>query len=265
MIVGNDISNAQGEVNFDTYSKNTNFLIAKATEGVGFIDAWYGNNRNQSRSHNIPFGSYHFARPDLGNSAQAEAKFFCQVIDGDAIKEGEVLALDFEVTYTDCVNWCKQWLDYVRDHYNGLKPYIYLNQAQLKQYDWKPIADAGYPLWLASYQADGVGYTGAFKSIIMQQWTSSQKVPGISNGTGNVDGDHFFGDLNQFKAYGWKKPTPTPDPTPTPPTPDPVPPQPTPAPDCSIYTDKLKQINTIANGSWLTWLRSRNQVRELSK
>lgn len=66
------------------------------------------------------------------------------------------------------------------------------------------------------------------------------------------------------KAFNveWEKPTP---PTPTPPTTNPVPPTTPSVPNCQIYTDKLKQINTIANSSWVTWLKSRNLVKELSK
>jgi GH25 family lysozyme M1 (1,4-beta-N-acetylmuramidase) len=215
MTVGNDISGAQGQIDFGVYKNNTNFVIAKASEGVGFIDSWYGYNRSQSRTLGVPFGSYHFARPDLGNSAEAEAKYFCSLIDGDPIREGEILCLDFEVTYSDCVNWCKQWLDTVSGHFNGIKPYIYLNQAVASGFDWSPVANAGYPLWLASYQADGVGNKGKWSTITMQQWTSSQQVPGIS---GNADGDHFFGDTNAFKGFGYKKPVvvpPAPTPAPT--------------------------------------------------
>ena len=207
-IVGNDISTYQGEVDFTTYKNNTNFLIAKATEGIGKIDDWYGNNRQQARDNAIPFGSYHFARPDLGNSAVDEAKYFCDVIDGDPIKEGEVLALDFEVAYSDPVTWCLDWLNAVSEHYNGIKPLIYLNQSLVNAYDWTPVADAGYGLWLAAWSFDPNTFTGDplhFPFIAVGQWTDKQTVPGI---TGEVDGDVFFGDVSQFKEYGYKAPQP---------------------------------------------------------
>lgn len=228
MIIGNDVSVFQDQIDFGVYKNNSNFLIAKATEGTSYIDGWYGYNRTQARLAGLPFGSYHFARPDLGNSAEAEAKHFCNVIDGDPIKEGETLFLDFEVTYTDCVNWCKIWLDYVSNHF-GVKPLIYLNQSQIKQFDWLPIVQGGYGLWLASYQADGVGDTGPWKLMAFQQTSSTQQVPGIS---GNVDRDVFFGDATQFKAYGYKKPVPTPPVPPTPPV------------------DKLSQLKTIIYSQW---------------
>lgn len=216
MIVGNDISNFQGEVDFSTYWKNTNFVFAKASEGVGYIDTWYGNNRTQARANNLPFGSYHFARPDTGNSPEAEAKYFCDLIDGDPIREGEVLALDYEVIYPDAVTWCKTWLDYVSNHFNGIKPLIYMDQSRVTGFDWFPVVNAGYGLWIAGYTYDPNNnnvQTGAWPSAAMQQWTDRQRVPGIS---GNVDGDVFFGDVTQFKEYGFKAAEP-PQPTPMPP------------------------------------------------
>lgn len=61
------------------------------------------------------------------------------------------------------------------------------------------------------------------------------------------------------KAFNveWDKP-----PVVVPPTPIPVPPTPI---DCSLYQNKLKEVNTIANGTWLTWLRSRQIIRDLTK
>ncbi len=227
MIVGNDISNFQGNVDFATYSKNSNFLIAKATEGTGYIDTWYANNRTQSRNHNLPFGSYHFARPDTGNSAQDEADFFCKVIDGDPIREGEILALDYEVNYHDPVGWCRTWLDVVYKHF-GFKPLIYLNQATAKGFDWSPVINAGYGLWIAAYTYDPTDNnfeTGKWDFAALQQWTDKQNVPGIS---GNIDGDVFFGDAKAFGKYGYQKPvvvsTPPPIETPVETPPVSVPP-----------------------------------------
>jgi GH25 family lysozyme M1 (1,4-beta-N-acetylmuramidase) len=254
MIVGNDISGHQGQIDYGVYKNNTNFLIAKSSEGVGFIDPWYGYNRSQARLAGIPFGSYHFCRPDLGNSPEAEAKFFCDLIDGDPIREGETLYLDYECANQkqSDVDWCKKWLDYVSNHFKGLKPMIYLNQSQVKAFNWKSVIDAGYALWLASYQAQGVGDTGQWPSMAMQQWTSSQKVPGI---TGNLDGDYFFGTTTQFKAYGYKKPVIVP---PTPPVPPVV------TDSCQVYKNKLKQINTIVSKSYWFYKSTFKQIKDLS-
>ena len=204
MILGNDISNFQGQIDWGVYKNNTNFVLMKAGEGTSYIDTWFGFNRSQSRLFDLPRGFYHFARPDLGNSAQDEAKFFCNLIDGDPIKEGEILALDIEIIYSDPVNWCMAWLNTVSAHFNGIKPLIYLNQSTASKYDWTPVIDAGYGLWIAAYTYDpNNNYFdgGKWETSVMQQWTDQQNVPGVS---GNLDGDVFFGDVNAFKAYGYK-------------------------------------------------------------
>ena len=275
MIVGQDISVFQGQVNWNTYKNNTNFVICKASEGSSYIDGWFGNNRTQARLAGLPLGYYHFARPDLGNSPQAEAQFFCNLLDGDPIREGEIIALDFEVTYNDCVNWCKQWLDYVSQHFGGMKPLIYLNQSVASNFDWTPVVNAGYGLWLASYQADGVGNTGKWPSMAMQQTTSTQQVPGI---VGNVDRDIFFGDVNQFKAYGYKKPVIVPPTPPTPPTAQPgtnpgpsttttttpTTPTTTPTDDTLPLKIKLMQINAIASKFHWFYTGDFNKIKALS-
>lgn len=245
MIVGNDISNYQGTIDWPTYKNNTNFVIIKASEGTSYIDTWFGGYRQQARNLGIPCGFYHFCRPDLGNSPQSEAQFFVNLMNGDPLREGEVLALDFEVNFVDAVNWCKQWLDYVTDKLKT-KPFIYLNQSQTKGFNWKPVVDAGYGLWLASYQADGVGETGAWPFMAMQQTSSSQQVPGIQ---GNVDRDVFFGDIIAFKKYGYHASIPTPPPQPpTPPAPPEPPPTPPSPPSTQPVTDYKSYLQMIKDG-----------------
>jgi len=268
MLVGNDISKYQGSVDWNTYKNNTNFVIIKTSEGVGYIDSWFAGYRTEARNRNIPLGYYHFCRPDLGNSPQAEADFFCSLLDGDPIREGEIIALDFEVTYADCVNWCKQWLDAVSAHFGGMKPLIYLNQSQTKGFNWKPVVDAGYGLWLASYTYDpnkNTGDTGAWGFMALQQWTSSQTVPGIQ---GNVDGDVFFGDAAAFYAYGYKRPVVIPPtPPPTPPTPPIMPPTtPTTPPPASTpinCCDTVQKVHDTLYGSgwwWVKWAKIKKIV-----
>jgi lysozyme len=212
MIVGNDVSEAQGQIDWNTYKDNTNFVLMKATEGASFVDHWFGYNRTNARQVNKPLGYYHFARPDLGNSPQEEAEQFCKYIDGDPIREGEILALDFEVTYNDAVNWCKAWLDAVSNHF-GVKPFIYMSQSVAMGKDWSLVASV-YPLWIADYTYDPNIYnaqTGAFPKAHLQQWENNEIVPGIH---GYVDADEFNGTAEEFKAFGYHVPPPAPQPTP---------------------------------------------------
>lgn len=229
-IVGNDVSEFQGQIDWATYKNNTNFVLIRASQGVGYIDKEFGNNRQQARDQKVPRGFYHFANPDLGNSPHDEANFFMSLIDGDSLLEGESLALDFEVQYEDAVNWCKDWLDIVSAHYNGIKPFIYLNQSLAQQYDWTPVIDAGYALWIAAYTGspeNNAFQGGKWQVAAMQQWTDGQSVPGISV---PVDGDVFFGTIGQFEEYGFKSATPQEPVAQTPVEPaqpqEPTPPQP---------------------------------------
>lgn len=220
-IVGNDVSQFQGSINWDTYKNNSNFVVIRSTFGNGYYDSWFAHNRDEARRVGLPVGFYHYCYPQL-NSPIAEAQWFCKAVYD--LKEGESLYLDFEEQYNgDIVAWCKTFLDYVSSNFNGIKPLMYLNQSHMNL-DWSPVVNAGYGLWLASYQADGVGNTGKWPFMALQQTSSSQQVPGIS---GNVDRDVFFGDVDTFKKYGYKTTVATP-PVEVPPVVTPVTPQPTP-------------------------------------
>lgn len=202
-IVGNDVSGFQGDINFDTYKNNSNFIIVKVTEGNGFTDPKFKRNQTEARRVGLPLGYYAFARPDLGNPPEAEAQWFLTQC-GD-LREGEVLVLDYEPNgqVQAWVDWCKKWLDYVFSK-TQCRPLIYLNQSQVKTFNWQTVVDAGYGLWIAAYTGSPTNNTynkGQWAFAAMQQWTSSQQVPGIS---GNVDGDVFFGDVATFKKYGYK-------------------------------------------------------------
>lgn len=202
MIVGNDVSNWQGNINYDVYKNNSNFIIIKATEGIGYIDPKFYQNQIESRRVGLLRGYYHFARPDLGNFPEAEAEYFLQVV--GTMREGEVLCLDYEPASNPqpVVDYCKRFMDRVLA-LTRVRCLIYLNQSQVRKYDWKPVVDASYGLWLAAYVPTSEAFTGQWNQMAMQQWTSSQIVPGI---VGKTDGNWFFGDENQFKKYGYHDP-----------------------------------------------------------
>jgi GH25 family lysozyme M1 (1,4-beta-N-acetylmuramidase) len=211
--LGNDISRWQGDVNFDTFKNNSQFVIIKSSEGNGFTDPKFTRNQAESRRVGLPLGYYHFARPDLGNTPEVEADYFLKII-GSPV-EGEVYVLDYEPASNpgDVVAWCKAFLDRVLEK-TGTKPLIYLNQSQVKSFNWQPVIDAGFGLWIAAYTFDpnkNDVEIGKWPFAAIQQWTNKQSVPGIS---GNVDGNVFFGTIETFKKYGYKKPIVTPPETP---------------------------------------------------
>lgn len=233
MIVGNDISKYQGDIDFDIYKNNSNFVITKASEGNGYTDPKFFRNQSEARRVGIPLGYYHFARPDLNNSPDVEAEWFLKVC--GQLQDGEFLCLDYEATWTgNVVDWCLSFLNHVKEK-TSLKCFIYLNQALLKKYDWKSVVDGGYALWVAAYTYDpnkNDFVTGAWTSAAMQQWTNKQVVPGISGG---CDGDCFFGTVKALAKYGYLTPT----------VPE-VPSTPTTPPQNNDNLDLEKKINELS-------------------
>lgn len=211
-IVGNDIASFQGDIDYNKYKDNSNFVLMKVTEGTGFLDPKFKRNQSEARRVGLALGYYHFAKPDLGNTPEKEAQYFLDQI--GPLQEGEVLALDYEVQFQDPIVWCKAWLDYVFQK-TGVKPLIYMSESVVIKYDWSRISSAGYGLWIAKYlfnpTPDAAFNTGKWAFAAMYQWTSGQKVPGIP--VERVDGDVFFGDIATFKRYGYKAPVPVPTPT----------------------------------------------------
>lgn len=206
MIVGNDISKWQGDINFDVYKDHANFLIIKASEGNGYKDDKFSRNQSEARRIGLPLGYYHFARPEKGNTSEAEADWFLKTV--GTPQEGEVFALDYEASWDgNVVDWCKGFLDRVQEKI-GVRCLIYLNQSLVKNYNWQSVIDGSYGLWIAAYTYDpnkNDFEKGKWPFAAMQQWTSQQQVPGIS---GNVDGDAFFGTVETFKKYGYHPSTP---------------------------------------------------------
>lgn len=182
-------------------------VVVKATEGVGYVDSSCDAHYQRAKGQGKLLGVYHYARPDLGNSAEAEAEFFVNNIKG-YIKEA-ILVLDWESANKWDTGWAKRWLDKVKE-LTGVKPLIYMSSSVTFAYDWSAVVAGDYGLWVANYgNNDGsnhgcpaVGYWGI---VAMHQYTSNP-----------LDKDEFFGDANTWKAYAGSKGGSTPAPAPAP-------------------------------------------------
>lgn len=151
MLHGIDISNWQRGINI--YGVDADFVICKATEGVGFIDSTFYGFADATLDSGKLLGAYHFART---NDAIAEAEAFISVVKPYLGKC--LLALDFEADAVgNGVWWAKEWLDHVKEK-TGVTPVIYMSKSVCRQYDWSPVASE-YPLWGAQYASDNpMGY-----------------------------------------------------------------------------------------------------------
>ena len=146
MLRGIDISKWQAVGAGD---QAADFAIIKATEGCGYTDPSCDAHYQRAKSQGKLLGVYHFARPDLGNSAEAEADWFVDQIQG-YIGEA-ILVLDWEVQQWR-TDWAKAFLDRVYAK-TGVKPLIYMSASQCNAYDWRAVAEGDYGLWIAGYPA----------------------------------------------------------------------------------------------------------------
>lgn len=231
MLKGCDISKWQGNNAGDGYD----FVIMKATEGCGYTDSTCDIKYQRAKANGQLRGVYHFARPDLGNSANDEADWFVSQILG-YIKDA-ILILDWECS-TWNVGWAKQWLDRVYQK-TGVKPMIYMSASVIKAYNWNEVVNGDYGLWLAGYPAkfDRTNPPQAYpedQPYDIDPWPFWAIWQYTSSG-GQFDKDISILDATSWAKYAgyYKEPEPEPVPEPTPePTPEPEPePEPEPTPD----------------------------------
>lgn len=205
MLKGIDISKYQGQPDFDAISRDLDFVLMRSSIGCPdpgenpeqYRDSQFARNQSEARRVGILRGFYHAARPDF-NDPIPEAEQFVYSI-GD-LKAGEVVALDFEVsTNKDVVDWCFQFLSRVYI-LTGIKPLLYIDLSHARGYDWSPVVQAGFGLWLArwDYNPDGSAPATQWPVIAFRQYSNHESVGGLNP----VDGDVFYGDSGAFQKYG---------------------------------------------------------------
>lgn len=170
-------------------------VIAKATEGTGYVDPYCDSIIKQAIANGMPWGFYHFAG------------------DGDAIEEAThyiqntinyfghgIPVLDWEGNQS--VDWVNEFVGeiYSRTH---VWPWIYANPWRFNQGGVNPNCAR----WVASYpdvasptwsQAQNWDCPAADGNVVAWQFCSDGAVNGIA---GNVDLDLFYGDKEQWLDY----------------------------------------------------------------
>lgn len=264
-IPGMDVSKWQRSVPWTADASKVQFAIMKATEGAltpGTSDASavaqfgldpdFRTNWAQSRVAGLVRGAYHFMRPDLGNSADAEAAWFLSVV--GTLEPGDFLALDAECAGGNWGAWVREWLAHIKAHV-GFWPLLYTFRS------W-PAAHGvtfagvgnGAGLWLSAPDVNSAPPPVAGWPFVAI-WQKAAGVPG---------GDIFLGTRDQLLKYGKPGlaggttgvvvPSPPPPPAPLPP---PVPPRPTPVIPADVTPRSLQDI-LVALLRWLLdWIRNK--------
>jgi GH25 family lysozyme M1 (1,4-beta-N-acetylmuramidase) len=194
---GIDVSHWQGTIDWaKVRASGRTFAFAKATEGIGWEDSSYDQNKAGAMAAGVKFGAYHFARPG-SNDPVVEADWF---VDTAKLQHGMLLpVLDLELTgglsTAALTTWVKAWLQRV-DQRIGAKPMIYASPSfwRAAMGDTRWFADNGYAmLWVANWGVTTPSVPASNwggRSWTFWQYTSDGTVPGIS---GRVDLDlyHF--------------------------------------------------------------------------
>ena len=183
MLRGVDISSWQGAVDYNAYD----FVIIKASEGVNSKDPALDRHLTGLFGTSDPtpqkdkcYGFYHYARPDLGNTPEQEARSFLSYIGAQV--GNCIMALDWEgdsLKYSP--EWAKGWLDYVYKQ-TGVKPMLYIQASQAKLAKYAPIAAADYGLWVAHWGVSSPTFSN-WQNWAIWQWTSTPLDQNYFNGS----------------------------------------------------------------------------------
>jgi GH25 family lysozyme M1 (1,4-beta-N-acetylmuramidase) len=198
-VPGIDVSSYQGNVNWASYwSAGKKYTYVKATEGTGYINAYFSQQYTGSYNVGMTHGAYHYARPDVGGGA-AQADYFV-AHGGSWSKDGRTLpgTLDIEWgTNSDCYGLSKSamvsWIKAFSDEYHKKTtrwPVIYTATSW-----WTECTgntgdfSSTNPLWVARYasSAGTLPYNWGFYTF--WQYSSSP-----------VDQDSFSADATRLKA-----------------------------------------------------------------
>lgn len=214
-----DISRWQGNINWDEFKNHIQGVVIKATgaDGGFYTDGRLARNRDEARRVGVPVWYYHYKGP---GSARAQAEYFVSAIGG--LAGGEALVLDDENEGSVNVGFAAEFADRVKE-LTGLNIVLYSNQSRFSGIDIGPINQRNIGAWSAKYGSNSGNPEGSPASanglpVIMWQYTSTARIPGVSENS--VDMNIFYGDVNQFRAYGAKGNVPAPSaPAPASPTP----------------------------------------------
>lgn len=142
---GIDISSWQTGLNLEKLKGEVDFVIMKASEGVGLADSRFKAFRSECERIGYLWGFYHFAR---NNAPEADADYFIQVA-GDAFGKG-IPVLDLEdVKIADWGSYAQRFCDRVHAK-TGIYPMVYTSAAFRNRFA-KTTLPKNCALWLAGY------------------------------------------------------------------------------------------------------------------
>ena len=150
---GVDISHSQAKVDLAQAKSSVDFIIHKATEGLGITDPDFQQRWTQLRQLGIPRGAYHFARPE--NSWEAEADHFAQTVKTAGWGGKDVAALDLETTgglnAGRLNDWATNFINRIREQLGDRILFYASLSFYLDQLGDPLVVPGAATLWIARY------------------------------------------------------------------------------------------------------------------
>lgn len=187
--IGLDLSEWQGEVNFDKIQEaGVEFVIlrvggTKGIKGDYFLDKQFIRNITEANKRNIPVGVYFYSYANSKEKALKDAEWIYEQIKDYQVDLG--VAFDWEnwsfynefnLSFFGLTDMANSFLDYFKDR--GYKGLLYSSKSYLEQI-W---LESNYPIWLAHYTKQ-TNYQGKYD---YWQLCSDGKIDGI-NGTVDIN------------------------------------------------------------------------------
>lgn len=214
---GPDVSSWQhsGGTSIDMPAVATNngspnsFIAIKVTQGVNYINPYWEQDRTNAHAAGLSVLLYHFT--DHTDPVQECDKFLTTI---GTTQTNEGLVLDEEVVSSAAPSFSQAFLARVRQLTN-LNPGLYTYRDLLENhgFDFQPVRDSGFWLWLADYTGDPFTVPSCkfWGNPSVFQYTDSATILGIS---GKVDRNIMYPDFNLLVGsltemeiadiYGWR-------------------------------------------------------------
>ncbi|MEO0787359.1 MAG: GH25 family lysozyme [Bacteroidota bacterium] len=193
-VEGIDVSRYQSDIDWDAiYEDDFEFAFMKATEGQELVDEYYERNWRAAGKSGLRRGAYHFFRPEVSPTIQAQ-HFFNQVeLDMGDLPPVLDVEVRGELSVEELVIAVTNWLELAEARY-GLRPILYTGQKFYNRYLAGRFDD--YPLWLARY-ASREPVPACGREYQFWQYDQEGRADGIE---GHVDLNIFNGTLEELDA-----------------------------------------------------------------
>lgn len=209
-MIGIDVSNWQTGLSLEKNKDYLDFVIMKATEGVGFIDKSFADFAVQSTKLGLLQGCYHFARPDLHGTTsmmEEEAEHFVNVVEQHGLLGKAILVLDWETEPIDREDLILAWLNKVVK-LTGIRPFIYGSRSKLASATFKNLIK-DWPIWIAAWPDTNDRKIETAASWVKNYGPTRTTIPWLIwqfSSTGILKGAGMHVDLNytDITEYDWK-------------------------------------------------------------